>query len=89
MTRPFEVRALVVRLEDERPWIAACMSADIYDIIDVDEWDEWKRKALEMVLPVSYLPHYEVREIVLRVPQADLDALFAVGPIDVETRKAS
>lgn len=81
-----EVRALVVKLRDdkfpEQPWIAACMSADTYDVIGEDDWQAWRRKALRMVL--ADWEAYDVREVTIRVPQAQLDALFAVEAVDGE-----
>jgi hypothetical protein len=80
--RPDEVRVVVVKLEGENAWIAACMSENTYDVIGAEDWDKWKRDALPLVL--ADWRSYEVREVVLRVPQDTLDALFAVGPVTAE-----
>jgi hypothetical protein len=77
---PDDIRCLVVKLEGEHPWIAACMSDGTYDVLDAEDWDEWKRKALDLVL--ADWQAYEIREVVVRVPQKALEALFAVGPVD-------
>lgn len=79
-----DVRAVVVKLDDETPWIAACLSEDIYDVIGAEGWAVWKRKALLMV--VDDWAGYEVREVVLRVPLVDLDSLFVFGGVNVEVR---
>jgi hypothetical protein len=82
---PDEVRAVVVKLDDtERPWIAACMSLGTWDVIGEEDWQAWRSKALDLVL--SDWQSYEVREVVLTVPQDQLDALFAVRAIDAEAK---
>lgn len=84
-----KVRAVVVKLRDdqfpESPWIAACMSLSTYDAIGGNDWEAWRREALPMVLADS--ESYEVREVTISVPQAQLDALFAVDVIDGEVER--
>ena len=81
-----EVRAVVVKIRDdeypERPWIAAAMSAGTYDVIGEEDWQKWRAEALPLVL--ADWQRYDVREVTIRVPQGQLDALFAVDTIEAE-----
>lgn len=81
-----KVRAVVVKLRDdsypEKPWIACCMSLDTWDVIGEEDWQTWKHQALPMVL--ADWQDYDIREVVLSVPQSQLDALFAVDEIRAE-----
>jgi hypothetical protein len=87
-SHPDRVRAIVVKLQDdrwpERAWVVATMSANTWDAIGDEDFEEWKRKALDLVL--ADWQSYEIREVWLDIPQAPLDALFAVESITTEVR---
>jgi hypothetical protein len=51
-----------------------------YDAIGEEDWQAWKQEALGLCL--DDWRSYEIREVELRIPQADLEALFDSGPID-------
>ena len=82
------VRAVVVKLYDadpaytERAWVACSMSESTYELLDDAEWIRWRTKALDSVL--ADWRSYEIREVVIRIPQEPLEALFAADPIIAE-----